>query len=438
MNPYLKYRPGGPVDPKKVTVDKKEYDINSPEYKQLYNSKSVSLLPVDEGKLPVYNTASLDVVGEAPDWLKKQRAANQPSLYDQRVQNAGLPENRDMYRNLGANISKPVFAVGNAAAEITGVPGAVRFAQNPYENIKGAAKVLSDLSSPGGYMAMFDGGYSSDEEYKQAFNTLDAFGIATGGVGLAKNAFGAGKNMVKQSVNAANAIDNVVAPIDDLVKPATVTPSVVTPTTVAPPVVEPWKLQEMPGLHIKSTMTGSPFEKQLSKTGEINVNNILSHINKSDVGQQDKFILNKVLTEKFADKSKIGYNDFKKAVSDELVTLNRTEIPNYEHNAWGVAELGYAGNKPSSYKTAIQAITEDDEYFKMIKSFNKQEAKKITENGVTKYEVPGRYNSRPEIIPEDKIDGYLNYINTDAENFYKSTFLKKAEYEDALKNMPEI
>jgi hypothetical protein len=116
-----------------------------------------------------------------------------------------------------------------------------------------------------------------------------------------------------------------------------------------------WVLHEPQSntLQIKSTMTGSPLEKQLSKTGEINVNNIKTHIGKSEVGQQDKFIVDKVLNEKFAGKTKIDYNDFRKAVSEELVPLERNTLVDSNTN-WGVSRLGYPASKKSTYDGVLK------------------------------------------------------------------------------------
>ena len=122
----------------------------------------------------------------------------------------------------------------------------------------------------------------------------------------------------------------------------------------------PWSKQELPGLHIKSTMEGSPFEKQLSKSGAISINNIKAHIGKPDVGQQDKFILNKVLDEKFAGKTNIDYNDFRKAVSEELVPLERNTLIDSNTN-WGVGRLGYPSARKQSWDNALLNIKDQIE-----------------------------------------------------------------------------
>ena len=114
-----------------------------------------------------------------------------------------------------------------------------------------------------------------------------------------------------------------------------------------------WLLHEPQSntLQIKSTMTGSPLEKQLSKTGEINVNNIKTHIGKAEVGQQDKFIVDKVLNEKFAGKTKIDYNDFRKAVSEELVPLEKSFDDAY--SKYGVDKLGYNNKEKTILETSL-------------------------------------------------------------------------------------
>jgi len=86
----------------------------------------------------------------------------------------------------------------------------------------------------------------------------------------------------------------------------------------------PWSIN-VPGnqLQLGSTMMGSPLEKQISKTGQINVNNIRSLANKGNTAASDKYIINKVLDEQFAGQKNIDYNDFKDAVSRELVPLER-------------------------------------------------------------------------------------------------------------------
>ena len=112
-----------------------------------------------------------------------------------------------------------------------------------------------------------------------------------------------------------------------------------------------WQMEEVPGLHIRSTIKGSPLEKNLSKLGEINTKSIQAFINKSDTPAADKFYLQKVLDEKFAGQSKINYDSFRKAVSEELIPLEKNVIPNYEHSNYGLERIGYADDLPLENET---------------------------------------------------------------------------------------
>jgi hypothetical protein len=114
-----------------------------------------------------------------------------------------------------------------------------------------------------------------------------------------------------------------------------------------------WQLEELPGLHLKSTMKGSPLEKQLSKTGEININTIKSYIGKNDVSQADKHIIDKVLNTNFQGQTKINYNDFRKAISNELIPLNKKPI-DYELTHYGLGRLGFPSVNKSNIVSALE------------------------------------------------------------------------------------
>jgi hypothetical protein len=167
---------------------------------------------------------------------------------------------------------------------------------------------------------------------------------------LPVKALNVGKQLLKKGYAGLNASSKKIA--DQFFKPE-IREVLAKPEILRNPeaVKEAAKVSQGPTLSIKSTMSGSPLEKQLSKTGDINVNNIKAHISKSDVGEQDKFIIQKVLNEKFPGQTKINYNDFKKAVSEELVPLERTLVPDYEHKGLGIFSLYGTG-----YKTPLENI----------------------------------------------------------------------------------
>lgn len=92
------------------------------------------------------------------------------------------------------------------------------------------------------------------------------------------------------------------------------------------------------GYMLASLMEGSPVEKQVSKSGTININNLLAIINKGSKVEQD--VINKVLNEKFAGQKNIDFYELKSAVQDELITYSKR--PQTKYSAYGMDRLGYA------------------------------------------------------------------------------------------------
>lgn len=130
----------------------------------------------------------------------------------------------------------------------------------------------------------------------------------------------------------------------------------VAPVTKNESVYQPTQFQiEKPTtntLQLKSTMLGSPLEKQLSKDGMLSINSLQAHLNNQSTSMADRTMIQKVLNEKFAGQSKINYNDLRKAVSDEMVPLEKNFDSNYSN--YGVGPLGYPGVKKESIEKAIE------------------------------------------------------------------------------------
>ena len=79
--------------------------------------------------------------------------------------------------------------------------------------------------------------------------------------------------------------------------------------------VAPFKIEEPTTntLQLKSTMMGSPLEKQLSKDGTLSINSLQAHLNNQSTSIADRTMIQKVLDKKFAGQGKINYNDFRKS-----------------------------------------------------------------------------------------------------------------------------
>lgn len=110
-------------------------------------------------------------------------------------------------------------------------------------------------------------------------------------------------------------------------------------------------------LQLKSTMLGSPLEKQLSKDGTLSINSLQAHLNNQSTSMADRTMIQKVLDEKFAGQGRINYNDFRKAVSDEMVPLEKNFDSNYSN--YGVGSLGYPGVQKSNIEKSIKFGVDD-------------------------------------------------------------------------------
>lgn len=84
-------------------------------------------------------------------------------------------------------------------------------------------------------------------------------------------------------------------------------------------------------------MKGSQLERQLSKTGTININSLQAYLNKASKLEQD--VVGKLLNSKFHGQKNINYNELKKAVSEELISYSRKPQTNYA--TYGMKRLGF-------------------------------------------------------------------------------------------------
>jgi hypothetical protein len=116
-------------------------------------------------------------------------------------------------------------------------------------------------------------------------------------------------------------------------------------------VVKPWQMEELPGLHIKSTMANNPkgLHTQVAKDGTINTENALKFIKNNEGEDKYNFAL-EALGENIP--KKMDYNDFTKTIQDKIITLDVQINPN-ANSSYGVSSLGYELAKKDSLETAI-------------------------------------------------------------------------------------
>ena len=99
-----------------------------------------------------------------------------------------------------------------------------------------------------------------------------------------------------------------------------------------------WQVKELPGLHLKSTMSEGPISKIVEpKTGLVNVEQALGIIGKESGGKEKVSIVKKALGD--APPKKMDYNEFRKTVQDQLVPLNKT-ITSHRSD-YGLTRIGY-------------------------------------------------------------------------------------------------
>jgi len=147
--------------------------------------------------------------------------------------------------------------------------------------------------------------------------------IATG------NMIKSGKNLIKPASKVLNKTDDVVktaaSSVDDIkksVKPA-------------------WKMQELPGLHLKSTMEGEAISKIVEpKTGLINTEQALAIIAKESGGADKVALIRRGLGNNIP--KKMDYNEFRKTVQDQLIPLEQQFSTH--RSSYGISNLGYKDN----------------------------------------------------------------------------------------------
>jgi len=132
------------------------------------------------------------------------------------------------------------------------------------------------------------------------------------------------------------------------------------PKNITSPVVQsqpiaPWQMQDLPGLHLKSTMSTNPkgLHKQVNKKGQINVENALKFI-KNNEGEKKSDLIRQALGDNIP--KKMDYNDFRKATQKQLIPLER-ELVNHSSD-YGLDAIGY--KKPPQIREGFDPIAHID------------------------------------------------------------------------------
>jgi len=144
---------------------------------------------------------------------------------------------------------------------------------------------------------------------------------------------------------------------------------------VTPNVKSAWEPQELPGLHLSSTVEGGPISKIVEpKTGLVNVEQALGIIAKESGGASKASIIKKALGKDVP--KKMDYNDFRKTVQDQLIPLDKEVVSTYR-SSYGIDNIGYNKanrdiilNRINNTKEEIRALEASgtgDDYLDILK-----------------------------------------------------------------------
>lgn len=126
-----------------------------------------------------------------------------------------------------------------------------------------------------------------------------------------------------------------------------------------------WKLEQLPGYHIKSTMTGSPLEKQLSKNGTLSLKQLQTYVGRNDVSVIDKELLGRVLQNHAGD-THIDYNALRQEVQGMIPQYNIKfdPDPTFTHDPLYTYGMIANQNNPMLGFNKVNQMTYKDQSFK--------------------------------------------------------------------------
>lgn len=416
------YAQDGSVYPpnKKVKVNQdnqiKEYDISSPEYRDLYNSGKLMSYDKNTDTYIATPLKEATITAEAPQWLKYKREyeknnpksdyinqylnpfarslGNTETNYPKRLDNEYEEKSLD-YVSEQLVKNKPQGKLSRAewlnqmsdkeeeiikrnpkyqsslwADTKRGLTSLVE--QNPLQTFKNilnssdytnrekqemlkdyadhpvmsklgdATKILNPLTVPS---KMVQSAYKDDYSFTDALKgKKNNAGIVEDIVTDPLNLVGLGIWSKLKNANKFKNLDEVYQTVKGLNKEEQL-------SKINNIVQDAKKIEYNPSnnLIIKSIDNGSPLEKSLSKNGEININTLQAHINNNATSKADKYILNKVIDAHFPNKTSINYNELKNKISDELVELNKTDLPMGNKENYGLDRIGFPNNSSASF-----------------------------------------------------------------------------------------
>lgn len=244
----------------------------------------------------------------------------------------GTPERFRIFPNAENNIESyinPLMWIGDMAKGLGNIP----------KNIKeeNYLKAVSSVASPllGGALGGL-GAKTTGQFVKNIFLPLGGLeeNIVKGGKNLVIDGLAGKLSKADKVIDATKAGSKVLNKLDNVVKPAISIADDVTKQTYK----TTWQLEELPGLHLKSTMTDGAISKIVEpKTGLVNVEQALGIIGKESGGADKVALIKQGLGENIP--KKMDYNEFRKVVQDQLIPLEKQFSKH--SSGYGIDRLGY-------------------------------------------------------------------------------------------------
>jgi hypothetical protein len=213
---------------------------------------------------------------------------------------------------------------------------------------------LIDVVAPAGI------GYKARKAYNLVDKTLDFANAAKSGLGAMPGTFTRSSKVGAKSTYNPYFSKNITSPV------------------VQSQPIAPWQMQDLPGLHLKSTMSQGPISKIINKKGNINVSQALAIINKESGGKEKVNLIKKALGDDIP--KKMDYNDFRKITQEQLIPLER-ELVNHSSN-YGLNRIGISANTENQLNSAISFADSEikklnNEIIKRSKGLEKNTGKEL-------------------------------------------------------------
>lgn len=158
-------------------------------------------------------------------------------------------------------------------------------------------------------------------------------------------------------------------------------------------------IEHLPGYMIKSLMSGSPLEKQISQDGSISINSLKQWISKSDIAGVDRELLTKVLQNHQGEKA-INYNTLKKEVQALIPKYDR--VPQSKYEDYGVERLGYDSGRSSDI-FALQDRPEFQNRYQILQGYDGPQIFRRQDN---------IFDPLEEVLPEELDSFAAEYVRT--------------------------